>query len=104
VLTGHDGTIWLAIMTPEPPTPRKSLSKVAVAIAAAVALLTASVLVSAQAEPKPAPQPDLTAALAKRQGPNGEWVNPTDLFMEGDANLVTAYGILALASTRKKAA
>ena len=46
----------------------------------------------------------LTAALAKRQGPNGEWVNPTDLFMEGDANLVTAYGILALASTRKKAA
>ncbi|WP_337174698.1 prenyltransferase/squalene oxidase repeat-containing protein [Paludisphaera sp.] len=45
---------------------------------------------------------DLTAALAKRQGPNGEWVNPNDRFMEGDANLVTAYGLLALASTRKK--
>ncbi|WP_206107914.1 prenyltransferase/squalene oxidase repeat-containing protein [Paludisphaera rhizosphaerae] len=47
---------------------------------------------------------DLTTALAKRQGPNGEWVNPTDGFMEGDANLVTAYGILALAATRKKTA
>lgn len=46
---------------------------------------------------------ELTAALAKRQGPNGEWVNPNDGFMEGDANLVTAYGLLALASTREKA-
>lgn len=45
---------------------------------------------------------DLTAALARRQGPNGEWVNPADAFMEGDANLVTAYGLLALATTRKK--
>jgi squalene-hopene/tetraprenyl-beta-curcumene cyclase len=47
---------------------------------------------------------DLTNALATRQGPNGEWVNPNDRFMEGDANLVTAYGLLALASTRKKTA
>ncbi|MDG3005613.1 prenyltransferase/squalene oxidase repeat-containing protein [Paludisphaera mucosa] len=46
---------------------------------------------------------DLIAALAKRQGANGEWVNPNDGFMEGDANLVTAYGLLALASTRRKA-
>ncbi len=45
---------------------------------------------------------DLTAALAKRQGPNGEWVNKADGFMEGDANLVTSYGLLALASARKK--
>lgn len=45
---------------------------------------------------------DLIAALAKRQGPNGELVNPTDGFLEGDANLVTSYGLLALASTRKK--
>lgn len=45
---------------------------------------------------------DLVAALAKRQGPNGEWVNPNDAFLEGDANLVTAYGLLALATTRKK--
>ncbi|WP_233578810.1 prenyltransferase/squalene oxidase repeat-containing protein [Tautonia sociabilis] len=43
---------------------------------------------------------DLTAALVKRQGPRGEWVNPADRFMEGDPNLVTAYGILALASVR----
>ena len=47
---------------------------------------------------------DLIGALAKRQGPNGEWVNANDGFMEGDANLVTAYGLLALASTRRKPA
>ena len=40
---------------------------------------------------------DLVGALAKRQGPSGSWVNPIDSFMEGDANLVTAYGLLALA-------
>lgn len=45
---------------------------------------------------------DLVAALAKRQGPNGEWVNENDRFMEGDANLVTSYALLALAAARKK--
>jgi squalene-hopene/tetraprenyl-beta-curcumene cyclase len=40
---------------------------------------------------------DLVAALAKRQAPDGSWVNPADRFMEGDPNLVTAYGLLALA-------
>ena len=40
---------------------------------------------------------DLVAALAKRQDPNGSWVNKNDGFMEGDANLVTSYGLLALA-------
>ena len=40
---------------------------------------------------------DLIAALAKRQDANGSWVNKADSFMEGDANLVTAYGLLALA-------
>ncbi|WP_435017181.1 prenyltransferase/squalene oxidase repeat-containing protein [Tundrisphaera sp. TA3] len=44
---------------------------------------------------------DLTAALASRQDPNGSWVNKADSFMEGDANLVTAYGLLALAHARK---
>ena len=39
---------------------------------------------------------ELTAALAKRQNRNGSWVNPADGFMEGDPNLVTAYGLLAL--------
>ena len=40
---------------------------------------------------------DLVAALAKRQAADGSWVNPADRFMEGDPNLVTAYGLLALA-------
>ena len=40
---------------------------------------------------------ELVAALAKRQGPDGSWVNPADRFMEGDPNLVTSYGLLALA-------
>jgi squalene-hopene/tetraprenyl-beta-curcumene cyclase len=45
---------------------------------------------------------DLIAALAKRQNANGSWVNKADTFMEGDANLVTAYGLLALAYARPK--
>ena len=43
---------------------------------------------------------ELVAALAERQGPRGEWVNPADRFMEGDPNLVTAYALLALAAAR----
>lgn len=46
---------------------------------------------------------ELTAALAKRQQPDGSWVNPADRFMEGDPNLVTAYALLALAYARPKA-
>jgi squalene-hopene/tetraprenyl-beta-curcumene cyclase len=45
---------------------------------------------------------ELVAALAKRQSPDGSWVNKADRFMEGDANLVTAYGLLALAHARGK--
>jgi squalene-hopene/tetraprenyl-beta-curcumene cyclase len=45
---------------------------------------------------------DLTAALAARQNPDGSWVNRADRFMEGDPNLVTAYGLLALAHARPK--
>ncbi|WP_435011450.1 prenyltransferase/squalene oxidase repeat-containing protein [Tundrisphaera lichenicola] len=45
---------------------------------------------------------DLTGALGRRQDENGSWVNATDGFMEGDANLVTAYGLLALAHVRSK--
>jgi squalene-hopene/tetraprenyl-beta-curcumene cyclase len=44
---------------------------------------------------------DLVAALAKRQGADGSWVNPSDRFMEGDPNLVTAYGLLALSHARR---
>ena len=36
---------------------------------------------------------ELISALAKRQQPNGSWVNPADRFMEGDPNLVTAYAL-----------
>ncbi|HEX3871546.1 MAG TPA: prenyltransferase/squalene oxidase repeat-containing protein [Pirellulales bacterium] len=39
---------------------------------------------------------ELTAALAKRQRPDGSWVNENGRWMEGDANLVTAYALLAL--------
>ena len=46
---------------------------------------------------------ELVTALAKRQQPEGSWVNPADRFMEGDPNLVTAYALLALAYTRQKA-
>jgi squalene-hopene/tetraprenyl-beta-curcumene cyclase len=45
---------------------------------------------------------ELVTALAKRQQPEGGWVNPADRFMEGDPNLVTAYALLALAYTRPK--
>jgi squalene-hopene/tetraprenyl-beta-curcumene cyclase len=45
---------------------------------------------------------DLVAALAKRQNPDGSWVNPADRFMEGDPNLVTSYGLLALAHARTR--
>ena len=45
---------------------------------------------------------ELIAALAKRQQPDGGWVNPADRFMEGDPNLVTAYALLALAYTRQR--
>jgi squalene-hopene/tetraprenyl-beta-curcumene cyclase len=46
---------------------------------------------------------ELVAALAKRQLPEGAWVNKADRFMEGDPNLVTSYGLLALAYARPKA-
>jgi squalene-hopene/tetraprenyl-beta-curcumene cyclase len=39
---------------------------------------------------------DLVTALAKRQGSNGSWVNPSDSFMEGDPNIVSSYSLLAL--------
>lgn len=45
---------------------------------------------------------ELVAALAKHQNSNGSWVNPSDSFMEGDPNIVTAYSLLALASARAK--
>jgi squalene-hopene/tetraprenyl-beta-curcumene cyclase len=45
---------------------------------------------------------ELAEALAKRQEPNGGWVNRDDRFMEGDPNIVTSFAILALAAARRK--
>jgi len=44
---------------------------------------------------------DLVAALAKRQRPDGSWVNETDRWMEGDPNLVTGYALMALSYCKK---
>jgi len=44
---------------------------------------------------------ELIAALAKRQQPEGGWVNKADRFMEGDPNLVTAYALLSLSYARQ---
>jgi squalene-hopene/tetraprenyl-beta-curcumene cyclase len=45
---------------------------------------------------------DLFAALAKRQKPDGSWVNGTDRWMEGDPNLVTGYVLMALSHCKPK--
>ena len=39
---------------------------------------------------------ELIATLAKQQKSNGSWINEADRWYEGDPNLVTAYGLLAL--------
>jgi squalene-hopene/tetraprenyl-beta-curcumene cyclase len=39
---------------------------------------------------------DITGALAKRQKPDGSWVNTNDRWMEGDPNLDTGYALMAL--------
>jgi squalene-hopene/tetraprenyl-beta-curcumene cyclase len=45
---------------------------------------------------------DLIEALAKRQRPDGSWVNENDRWMEGDPNLVTGYALMALAYCKPK--
>ena len=44
---------------------------------------------------------DILEALAKRQRPDGSWVNNTH-WMEADANLVTGYALMALSYCRPK--
>ena len=44
---------------------------------------------------------DITAALAKRQKPNGSWVNEAH-WMEADPNLVTGYALMALSYCKPK--
>jgi squalene-hopene/tetraprenyl-beta-curcumene cyclase len=45
---------------------------------------------------------DLTDALAKRQKPNGSWVNEQDRWMEGDPHLTTGYALLTLSYCKAK--
>jgi squalene-hopene/tetraprenyl-beta-curcumene cyclase len=45
---------------------------------------------------------EITAALAKRQRPDGSWVNETDRWMESDPNLVTGYALMALNHCKPK--
>jgi squalene-hopene/tetraprenyl-beta-curcumene cyclase len=45
---------------------------------------------------------EITAALAKRQRPDGSWVNEQDRWMEGDPNLVSGYALMALSHCKPK--
>jgi squalene-hopene/tetraprenyl-beta-curcumene cyclase len=45
---------------------------------------------------------ELVEALAKRQRPDGSWVNEQDRWMEGDPNMVTGYALMALSHCKPK--
>ena len=45
---------------------------------------------------------DITAAMAKRQRPDGRWVNEQDHWMESDPELVTGYVLMALSHCKHK--
>jgi squalene-hopene/tetraprenyl-beta-curcumene cyclase len=45
---------------------------------------------------------ELTAELAKRQRPDGSWVNDQDRWMEGDPQLVSAYALMTLSYCKPK--
>ena len=45
---------------------------------------------------------ELRAELAKRQRPDGSWINENSKWLEGDANLVTGYALLALSYCKPK--
>ena len=45
---------------------------------------------------------ELAAELASRQQSDGSWVNENGRWLEGDANLVTAYALLALSYCQPK--
>jgi squalene-hopene/tetraprenyl-beta-curcumene cyclase len=46
---------------------------------------------------------DLVAELARRQQPDGSWVNSNGRWLEGDPNLVTGYALLTLSYCRPEA-
>jgi squalene-hopene/tetraprenyl-beta-curcumene cyclase len=43
---------------------------------------------------------ELTTELASRQNADGSWVNSNNRWLESDANLVTAFALLALSHTK----
>jgi squalene-hopene/tetraprenyl-beta-curcumene cyclase len=45
---------------------------------------------------------EMVAALGKRQGDDGSWVNKSDHWMEGDPNVVTGYALMALSHCKPK--
>lgn len=45
---------------------------------------------------------DLFRAIARRQGKDGSWTNPTDRWMEGDPYLVSGYMLMALSYLQPK--
>ena len=45
---------------------------------------------------------ELTAAIAKRQRPDGSWMNEQDHWMESDPELVTGYTLMALSHCKHK--
>ncbi|MFO0880534.1 MAG: prenyltransferase/squalene oxidase repeat-containing protein [Gemmataceae bacterium] len=45
---------------------------------------------------------DITHALARRQRPDGSWLNETDRWMEGSPLLVTGYALMTLGHTRPR--
>jgi squalene-hopene/tetraprenyl-beta-curcumene cyclase len=47
-------------------------------------------------------QSELVKELAGRQKSDGSWVNENARWLEGNANLVTAYALLALSQCRPK--
>jgi len=44
---------------------------------------------------------NLIDALARRQRPDGSWINENKRWLEGDANLSTGYALLALSYCKK---
>jgi len=45
---------------------------------------------------------DIAEALAKRQRPDGSWINELDRWFEGDPNLVTGYALMTLSYCKPK--